>query len=136
MPISVTPAKLEFNSAHQRERQLILQNLGAEEARIEITADNEAVTVTPHEATLSPNQTLQVAVRLNSAKKISTDVEIIQYPKDAAQLGIAAGIKIPLTARVDYGFNFAAVFPFVLALAVTSLLFWLKRKRLHSGART
>ena len=122
--IGVSPEKLEFTAP--TEQSLFLRNYGetAEKIIIEHTSD---ITVTPAEFYLSPNESLTVKISPKQ-KNIQTELAIISQSNAAAELRVASGIKIPVTAKS--GNSLAWVLPYMLALAVTVGSYFVFKKQM------
>jgi len=109
------------------EQILFLRNLGTEIEQISVTSQSKDVQIHSGQMYLRPDEAASVRISKTSQNDFRTELAVVALSESGADLGLASGVKIPVTAKSRSAFVLAL--PYLLALAVTAGSYFVLKKR-------
>ncbi|OGE76303.1 MAG: hypothetical protein A3C85_01435 [Candidatus Doudnabacteria bacterium RIFCSPHIGHO2_02_FULL_48_21] len=124
--IGISPDRIVFDRQNN-EQILFLRNLGTEIEQISVTSQSKDVQIHSGQMYLRPDEAASVRISKTSQNDFRTELAVVALSESGADLGLASGVKIPVTAKSRSAFVLAL--PYLLALAVTAGSYFVLKKR-------
>lgn len=136
MAIGVSPEKLDFalKKSETSSQKLYIHNLETGPTKVVVNLRDQKydqeITISPQELILPAGLAQEVQIHAQASKSFKTEIEIVTLGTTQGQLQITSGIVIPLEIKMQSAFNWIAfMLPIFLALLLTAVSFYLKRKK-------
>ncbi len=142
--IQVSPAKLEFNISDGKPASatIVVANPTANVQLFEISADDfqSAISANPESVTLEAGTRKTIIITVapkdlpqNGSQLLGTNLSVISRPLAASELGVGAGVKLPVTIAFFPApkNNLTPIILYAAAALVLAILiiFWFAKKR-------
>lgn len=128
--VGVRPSTWEIVSKGEITQTFVVENTTAESLRYKFGSDNE-VTFSPAEVVLIPQEEQVVTAMYTAEKNEQFEISLVAESLEQGSLGIASGVKIPVTVDLHNSHDFSSYYSLILiligALALIVLLIFFKK---------